>query len=816
MKVCFGIDLGTSNSSIAYVSAGGRRRDLSVQEVHEIRIDSGDGLAESTRLPSVVAQIKEPGSTPRRGTGWVVLRWAQSMLRKQPKDPPRVGRDILRSFKSDMGTNRVYHGSRIDGVSTPREAATALLEELILAASERLDGMDVRECPVVITVPASFSELARRETHEAAERAGLEHLSFIDEPVAALVDCLNDAKGDAWLGDGEPKNILVFDYGGGTCDLSLVCAQLEEGSTTGVRVTNLAISNYLRLGGDDVDRAVMQQVVWPQILNRSKVLDSVEDLDFGERLRVERLLTLTVAKILKERMCNLLSRRSPDEEDEWLLEAPKERVVTTDMKHPVRVGDESLRAFDFRMTEGQFRELMQPFVSDPDLEADDSSSKSLLRPIKEVLEKSGLDPSDLHFLVLHGGGTKNPLVVECLKEYLEDSAEFTEVQVVTTPDRDTSVARGAALECFFRHERGHHYVRPIMPETLGVLAKDDRPVPVVLAGTPVPYPEEGVETVDEAFYLQRNNQRELLIPLFVGTPDRLGAVVQMKDLPPDLRAGTEVRLRYRIDEDKRTSWWVSVAGGESWAAQLEVTPWSRTATTVARRDLDDFRRQMRQKHDLGRHATAEERKYEISLLSMAATQPEEYEELEASISEFVEQHGLSAELCNDLARMCASQGRLEDAIRWGRTAVEKAPDNLTLLGNLGMYLVESHQYREALPYLRQAAARTSYVYGRLLDALAALGLTDEMVATAEEGVEIARREAMRDPRSKSSWYTVERLSRILGRHDEARAARRRLQRLLLDERLNGDSRNQIASEDSGFFYETIEPGESEEEGSEEE
>ena len=61
------------------------------------------------------------------------------------------------------------------------------------------------------------------------------------------------------------RNLLVFDYGGGTLDVSLVRARFDSRSQTGLKVENLAISQYRRLGGDDVDHAVMDEVVWPQI-----------------------------------------------------------------------------------------------------------------------------------------------------------------------------------------------------------------------------------------------------------------------------------------------------------------------------------------------------------------------------------------------------------------------------------------------------------------------------------------------------------------------------------------------------------------------
>jgi molecular chaperone DnaK (HSP70) len=120
--------------------------------------------------------------------------------------------------------------------------------------------LDLAASRVVITVPASFSALAREDTLEAAHAAGFEAVQLLDEPVAALLDCLNHQDAGAFLSN-EFQNVLVFDYGGGTCDLALMRAKLDADSALGMQIETLAISPYTRRGGDDVDRAIVEQVL---------------------------------------------------------------------------------------------------------------------------------------------------------------------------------------------------------------------------------------------------------------------------------------------------------------------------------------------------------------------------------------------------------------------------------------------------------------------------------------------------------------------------------------------------------------------------
>ena len=259
----FGIDLGTSSCSIAYVADDPRQREAQIANVQtvEVAVDRDAGLS-TNRIPSVVSASQEPKA---RGGALFGDLFTPSRKKKDAQ-LQRRNRDYFASVKSDLGTLRVYTRSRVAGCRTPSEVTAVILDRLRGLAHEAHAGLDLRKGPLVITVPASFSALARTETLDAAAKAGFDpaRVRLLDEPVAALLDLLNSPEAATVL-DAQPRNLLVFDYGAGTCDVALVRARFDPATETGLHVENLAISSYHRLGGDDIDAAVMDIVVWPQI-----------------------------------------------------------------------------------------------------------------------------------------------------------------------------------------------------------------------------------------------------------------------------------------------------------------------------------------------------------------------------------------------------------------------------------------------------------------------------------------------------------------------------------------------------------------------
>ena len=227
-RAFIGIDFGTSNSSIAYVLPD--PRDKTAQKVVvktvQVVIDADSG-AKSERIPTILG---EQPDKRRRGTFLLGWDFIQTLLRPKRKGRLlRHGENFFQSVKSDLGTFRVYAHAFAPEYNTPEKVTTAIFARLLKEAERSLPEYNLSKARVIVSVPASLSAIGRRQTLDAAAAAGLkpDKVELIDEPVAALLDFLNDGRAAGLLDTGKPKNILVFDYGGGTLDLSLVRASFD-------------------------------------------------------------------------------------------------------------------------------------------------------------------------------------------------------------------------------------------------------------------------------------------------------------------------------------------------------------------------------------------------------------------------------------------------------------------------------------------------------------------------------------------------------------------------------------------------------------
>ena len=236
MNPSIGIDLGTTNSVIAWLD-GGQARAIPI-----------DGRP---TVPSVV--LFEEGRV-------VVGQEANNLELLRP------GRTI-RSAKRQMGTAHRY---AVAGAElTPAQVSAEILRALKTGA-ERTIGEEIRD--VVITVPAYFNDAQRRATLEAGELAGLNVLRLLNEPTAAAL-CYERLGLD---GAQEPELILVYDLGGGTFDVSV----LEV--FRGAREVRATVGNS-RLGGDDFDDALLTTFV--NELKRQRGVDVRDDVLAMARLR---------------------------------------------------------------------------------------------------------------------------------------------------------------------------------------------------------------------------------------------------------------------------------------------------------------------------------------------------------------------------------------------------------------------------------------------------------------------------------------------------------------------------------------------------
>ena len=291
-----GIDLGTTNCSLAYVDTG-----------------AGDDAPRPTDLP--IPQVVQPGVVEERPLlpSFLYLPGANELPAGSLKLPWDANRDYaVGEFARQQGSlvpTRLVSSAKswlchpgIDRRSavlpwkapdnarklSPLEASVRYLKHLVEAWNERMakDRPEYRleQQDIVLTVPASFDAAARELTVEAARAAGLEHATLLEEPQSAFYAWI-EASHDHWRKQVEVGDaVLICDVGGGTTDLTLIAVGEESGQLS---LTRVAVGDHILLGGDNMDLALAHSAA-KAFAARNVKLDAAQMLMLGHSCRAAK------------------------------------------------------------------------------------------------------------------------------------------------------------------------------------------------------------------------------------------------------------------------------------------------------------------------------------------------------------------------------------------------------------------------------------------------------------------------------------------------------------------------------------------------
>ncbi len=348
MSRIIGIDLGTTNSVVA-VMEGGKPVVIANQEG-------------SRTTPSVVGF----GKNGERPVGQVAKRQAItnpdktvfSIKRFMGRRYDEVTQEIkMFPFHVVRGENDIARVD-IDGkIYSPPEISAMVLQKLKAAAEDYI-GEKVEKA--VITVPAYFNDAQRQATKDAGQIAGLEVVRLVNEPTAAALAYGLDKKKD--------ETIAVYDFGGGTFDISIL--EVGEGVVE-VKSTN----GDTHLGGDDIDQRLIEWLV--EEVRRDQGIDLSKD-----RMALQRL-----KEAAEKAKCELSTTQESD------INLP---FITADAAGP--------KHLNVRLSRAKFEQLVEDII------------QRTVDPCRQALKDAALDPKDIDEVVLVGGSTRIPRVQKLVQD----------------------------------------------------------------------------------------------------------------------------------------------------------------------------------------------------------------------------------------------------------------------------------------------------------------------------------------------------------------------------------------------------------------
>jgi molecular chaperone DnaK len=532
-----GIDFGTSTTVVSIATIDKETKEISTKPIWlNQKLDDG-AIMSSEKIPTVIAWYN---SQLLVGKGAADLKY---QLKK--------GVNVWYSFKMELGEDlgSKYYNSELDRNSSspilnPKDAAKVFFQYLKAQIDRYIRTNNLpTNMQFAVSIPASFEANQRKELIFALEQNGISinKQSLIDEPNAAFLSYVQVSSSEnepLTLPEGDNPKVLVFDFGAGTCDVSI----LELGKDlNGIYSKNLSISKFEKLGGDDIDRLIAIDFLFPQLLNESG--KTQEDFRTPEKNRIITQL-LKQAEQLKIMICENISLKMSNR----ILpkESTSKDYVSVGNRVEIDTRKGILTLSEPKLSYAEFNEAMTAFLKSTSLVPYRTKNvtdefATIFSPIQTALKKASLSKDEIDYVLFIGGSSKNPYVQAALKEH------FKESELLIPRELQTHVSAGASIHSLIYNGFNKNIIQPITSEPFLVITKDETPKVILKAGTHIPCELIAIDDL----VTNQDGQQAIELPICLGSINKLLYNIKIvSSSSVGFKVNTPVKLELEITTDK--------------------------------------------------------------------------------------------------------------------------------------------------------------------------------------------------------------------------------------------------------------------------
>ena len=516
-KISFiGIDFGTSTTVISLFVNGFKK-----PKIIELKQKLHDGsVITSYKIPTMIAFYKNS------------LLFGEGANRLKLKS--KNGKNLWHSFKMDLGTEKKYPYSELDSnhrfkLITPKDATTLFFKYLTAQIKQYIKVNNFPETiKFAISVPASFEANQRKDLLDSLKKnhININKQALIDEPNAGFISYFIDNTNDVIeLQKFNSKNILVFDFGAGTCDISI----LEIGyNLKGFFSKNLAISRFEALGGNNIDELIAIDVLLPQYIKDNNIT--------MELISSKKIIQDILPSLLKS--AELLKINI----NEKLSLIPMNEIINYKNSNDKVVNGSKLISFK------EFFKIMEYFTN-TNLNTityrlnKEFKFQTIFSPILTAIKKAKLSQDDIDTILFIGGSAKSPIIQSAINNF------FNKTIKIVPSDLQSLVSFGATIHSLFFNKFNFNVIEPITSEPIIIIIKDfignEKEKVIFPAGEIIP----SNQFITKDLKPQKDGQKLIEFPVCIGNKNKILYNLKLENRD-GFKLNSEIELILHIDVDK--------------------------------------------------------------------------------------------------------------------------------------------------------------------------------------------------------------------------------------------------------------------------